>query len=51
MALLLKSGIVVTQDPTIGVLPKGDVLIDGDRIAAVAPELASDVPWGGYADR
>ena len=29
MKLLLKSGIVVTQDAKLGVLPKGDVLIDG----------------------
>jgi 5-methylthioadenosine/S-adenosylhomocysteine deaminase len=42
--LLLRSGIVVTQDPAIGVLPKGDVLIDGERIAAVAPEIATDAP-------
>jgi 5-methylthioadenosine/S-adenosylhomocysteine deaminase len=42
--LLLRSGIVVTQDPVIGVLPKGDVLIDGERIAAVAPEIATDAP-------
>ena len=40
--LLLKSGIVVTQEPRLGVLPKGDVLIEGSRIAAVAPELAAD---------
>src|SRR5215467_14431240 len=40
--LLLKSGIVVTQDAKIGVLPKGDVLIEGQRIAAVAPHLEID---------
>lgn len=39
MPLLLKSGIVVTQDPALGVLPRGDVLIDGDRIAAIAPSI------------
>jgi len=37
-----KSGIVVTQDAKLGVLPKGDVLLDGDRIAAVAPSLQAD---------
>ena len=42
MRLLLKSGIVVTQDPKIGVLPKGDVLVEGERIAAVAPHLEAD---------
>src|SRR5215467_12761139 len=40
--LLLKSGIVVTQDAKIGVLPKGDVLIEGQRIAAIAPHLETD---------
>ena len=39
MPLLLKSGIVVTQDPALGVLPRGDVLVDGDRIAAIAPSI------------
>ena len=36
---LLKSGIVVTQEPALGVLPTGDVLIEGDRIAAIAPRI------------
>src|SRR5258708_7381144 len=39
--LLLKSGIVVTQDETHGVLPTGDVLVEGDRIAAIAPSLSA----------
>ena len=38
--LLLKSGIVVTQDPKLGVLPTGDVLVEDGRIAAIAPSLA-----------
>ncbi|MFO1085976.1 MAG: amidohydrolase family protein [Reyranellaceae bacterium] len=42
MTLLLKSGIVVTQDPALGVLPKGDVLIEADRIAAIAPTIEAD---------
>src|SRR5215207_8077283 len=42
MKLLLKSGIVVTQDAKLGVLPKGDVLIDDGRIAAIAPSLRAD---------
>ncbi|MBM3646385.1 MAG: amidohydrolase family protein [Alphaproteobacteria bacterium] len=37
--LLLKAGIVVTQDKTLGVLPRGDVLISGDRVVAIAPAL------------
>src|SRR5215213_4767404 len=42
MKLLLKSGIVVTQDAKLGVLPKGDVLVEGGRIAAIAPSLQAD---------
>jgi 5-methylthioadenosine/S-adenosylhomocysteine deaminase len=40
--LLLRGGHVLTVDPELGDLPKGDVLIDGDRIAAVAPEVDAD---------
>jgi cytosine/adenosine deaminase-related metal-dependent hydrolase len=40
--LLLKSGIVVTQDAKLGVLPTGDVLVENGRIAAVAPSLEAD---------
>ncbi len=39
--LLLKSGIVVTQDKALGILPRGDVLIDDGRIAAIAPDLSA----------
>jgi cytosine/adenosine deaminase-related metal-dependent hydrolase len=42
MALLLRSGIVVTQDPAHGVLPAGDVLVEGDRIIAIAPRLEAE---------
>ncbi|WP_064745369.1 amidohydrolase family protein [Pseudonocardia acaciae] len=37
--ILLQGGVVVTADASLGVLPRGDVLIDGSTIAAVAPEL------------
>ncbi len=37
--LLLKSGIVVTQDSKLGVLPTGDVLVENDRISAIASTL------------
>ena len=37
---LFKSGIVVTQDRGLGVLPCGDVLVDGDRIAAIGEHLS-----------
>ena len=36
---LLRGGIVLTSDPALGVLWPGDVLIEGDRIAAVGPSL------------
>jgi cytosine/adenosine deaminase-related metal-dependent hydrolase len=33
---LIRGGTIVSMDPTIGDLPQGDVLIDGERIAAIA---------------
>lgn len=36
---LIRNGIVVSVDPQIGTLPRGDVLIEGDRIIAVAPDI------------
>ena len=41
---LIKGGYVVTMDPRVGELPRGDVLIDGERIAAIGPHL--DAPDG-----
>ena len=40
--LLLRGGHVLTVDPEIGDLPNGDVLIEGDTIAAVAPNVDAD---------
>jgi len=40
--LLLRGGHVLTMDPALGDLPKGDVLIDGDAIATVAPQVDAD---------
>src|SRR5919106_6824150 len=40
--LLLRGGTVLTVDSDLGDLPKGDVLIDGDTIAEVAPEIQAD---------
>ena len=39
--LLLKFGLVVTQDKVLGILPTGDVLVEDERIAAVAPKLSA----------
>ncbi|MFI6792957.1 amidohydrolase family protein [Nonomuraea sp. NPDC050383] len=37
--ILLTGAAVVTMDPELGVLPRADLLIDGDRIAAVGVDL------------
>ena len=39
---LIRGGTIVSMDPQIGDLPKGDVLIDGERIAAIAPHIQAD---------
>jgi cytosine/adenosine deaminase-related metal-dependent hydrolase len=39
---LIKGAAIVSMDAAIGDLPTGDVLIKGDRIAAVAPSIAAD---------
>jgi len=40
--ILIKNAIVLSQDPAIGELPEADVLVDGDRIAEVGPNLSAD---------
>ncbi len=37
--ILLRDACVVTMDPALGELSRGAVLIEGDRIAAVAPDI------------
>ena len=37
--ILLKSGTIITMDPMLGDFVSGDVLIEGAKIAAVAPHL------------
>lgn len=37
--ILLRGGFVITMDPQLGELSSGDVLIEGDRIAAVGPRV------------
>jgi 5-methylthioadenosine/S-adenosylhomocysteine deaminase len=43
--ILIKGGAVVTMEPRVADLPAGDVLIENDRIAAIAP----DIPTPGGA--
>src|SRR5690349_18333116 len=45
---LLRGGLVVTMDPAVGDLVRGDVLIEGSQIAAVATAL--DVPGAEVVD-
>jgi 5-methylthioadenosine/S-adenosylhomocysteine deaminase len=40
--MLLRGGHVLSVDPGIGDLPRGDVLIEDDKIAAVEPEISAD---------
>jgi 5-methylthioadenosine/S-adenosylhomocysteine deaminase len=59
--ILLRDAYVVTMSRGLGELPRGSVLIDGERIAAVAPDIdASDtetidargfIVKGGATDR
>jgi 5-methylthioadenosine/S-adenosylhomocysteine deaminase len=39
---LIKGAAIVSMDAAIGDLPKGDVLIEQDRIIAVAPSISAD---------
>ena len=39
---LIKGAAIVSMDPKVGDLRSGDVLIEDDRIAAVAPTIAAD---------
>ena len=40
--MLIRGGIVLTQDPTLGELPNADILVEGDRIKAIGPNLSAD---------
>jgi cytosine/adenosine deaminase-related metal-dependent hydrolase len=40
--LLIKGGAIVSMDAAIKDLPRGDVLVENGRIAAIAPTLAAD---------
>ena len=47
-ARLIRGGIVVSMDPAIGDLRRGDVLVEGDRIQAVAERI--DAPGAEVID-
>lgn len=44
--LLLRGGTLLTQDPEVGDLTRGDVLVEGDRIAAVGADLSGELTPG-----
>jgi 5-methylthioadenosine/S-adenosylhomocysteine deaminase len=44
--ILIRNGTVLTVDPAIGDLPRADVLIEDDKIAAIGPDLGA----GGEVD-
>src|SRR5205085_7193260 len=37
-----RGGAVVSMDPDVGNLPKGDILIEGDKIVQIAPNIQAD---------
>ena len=39
---LIRGGIVLTMDATLGELPSADILIEDDRILAIGPNLSAD---------
>ncbi len=39
---LIRNATIVSVDPGIGTLPRGDILIEGKRIAAVGVDLVAD---------
>ena len=40
--ILLRGGHVISMDAAVGDLPRGDVLIEDGRIAAVQTEISAD---------
>jgi 5-methylthioadenosine/S-adenosylhomocysteine deaminase len=39
---VIRNATIVSMDPAIGVVHGGDILVDGDRIAEVAPRISAD---------
>ena len=58
--IVIKDAIVLSQDPAIGELPRADILVEGDSIAQVGPDLtaadaqvidaAGDIVIPGFVD-
>ncbi|WP_211272118.1 hypothetical protein, partial [Micromonospora rosaria] len=44
--ILLTGGTIVTMDPDLGLLDRGDLLIRGDVVAAVGTDLRSGAATG-----
>ena len=40
--ILIRGGIVLTQDPELGEMPEADVLLEGDRISEIGKDLSAD---------
>jgi len=49
--MLLRGGQVISMDPDVGDLPKADVLIEDDRIAAIGPAIDADAEVVDVAGR
>lgn len=39
---LIKNAVIVSEDPRIGILQRGDILIEGHTISAVGPDIAAE---------
>ena len=44
MAILIKGGTLLTLDPSLGDLERGELLIEGERLTYVGPDEAGRIP-------
>ncbi|MGH3507147.1 MAG: amidohydrolase family protein, partial [Nocardioidaceae bacterium] len=40
--LIIRGGTVITMDPSLGTLPKADMLVEDDTIVAIEPKIDAD---------
>lgn len=40
--ILISGATILSMEPSVGDLPKGDILIEGERIAVIGPEIAAE---------